>query len=258
MTLPESNQNKPSKLKKLLNGGEEESPITRLPRGAGSSTPDKTISNPRVEKQHPSGATIAKTTSDGNFNRENYSFLPAFWTVASILSFTVNIVLVIILLVVLQNFKSIGITVNDLSSHLLGGLYTNFVRMDEAHITTNIPVSQEIPVQFTLNVSGATNVTLSENVTIDGALVTVNTGGLNINNARAQIILPQGTILPIFIQNLAVPVDQKVLAELNVAVDIPLDQTDLHEPFVGLQNVVQPYYCLLEPLAQFNGVEVCP
>ena len=83
-------------------------------------------------------------------------------------------------------------------------------------------------------------------MSISGALVTVNTGGLNINNARANIVLPQGTVLPIFIQNLAVPVDQKVLAELEVAVDIPLNATDLHEPFVGLQKVVEPYYCMIE------------
>jgi len=160
-------------------------------------------------------------------------------------------------LIVLQNFSMIGITVNDLSSHLLGGLYTNFVKMDQAHIKTTIPIRQEIPVQFTLNVSGPTSVTLSEDVSISGALVTVNTGGLNINNARANIVLPQGTVLPIFIQNLAVPVDQKVLAEFNVNVDIPLNETDLHEPFVGLQKVVEPFYCIIEPFAQFNGVNVC-
>jgi hypothetical protein len=41
-------------------------------------------------------------------------------------------------------------------------------------------------------------------------------------------------------------------------VDIPLDQTELHEPFVGLQNVVGPWYCLVEPNAAFNGLQVCP
>ncbi|HSO12726.1 MAG TPA: hypothetical protein VLT51_10150 [Anaerolineales bacterium] len=161
------------------------------------------------------------------------------------MSFTVNIALLIVLAIVLQNLGSVGVTVMGLSDHLLGGLYNNFVKMDQAHIKTNIPVSKEIPVQFSLNVSGPTNVTLSEDVAISGALVTVNTGGLNINNARANIVLPRGTVLPIFIQNLVVPVDQKVLAELDVAVDIPLSQTELHEPFVGLRQVVEPFYCLL-------------
>jgi hypothetical protein len=39
--------------------------------------------------------------------------------------------------------------------------------------------------------------------------------------------------------NLTVPVS------LQVPVDIPLDQTELHEPFAGLQQVVAPYRMLL-------------
>src|SRR5512141_367281 len=129
--------------------------------------------------------------------------------------------------------------------------------MDEANIRTNIHVEKEIPVQFSLNVSGPTNVTLSQAVTIHGALVTVETGGLNIVNARATIVLPKDTLLPINIENLVVPVDQHVLASLDVPVDIPLDQTELHEPFVGLQKVVEPWYCLIKPDVLVNGVPVC-
>jgi len=140
---------------------------------------------------------------------------------------------------------------------LLGGLYQNFVKMDAASIKTTIHVEKEIPVQFSLNVSGPTDVTLTRDVAISGALVTVNTGGLNINNARANIVLPAGTVLPVNIQNLVVPVDQQVLAVLDVPVNIPLNQTELHEPFVGLQKVIEPYYCLLQPNIVVNGVNVC-
>ncbi|HAV77488.1 MAG TPA: hypothetical protein DCX53_09045 [Anaerolineae bacterium] len=262
MSQPESNQNEPSKMKKLISGGEKESsPISRLPRGAGGSVPKTPAAQPKTEatKLSPVVAKAKpKTKSATGSGFEGYKFLPAFWTIASAMSFIVNIVLVIVLAVLLQNFKAVGVTVTGLTDHLLGGLYTNFVKMDQAHITTTIPVSKEIPVQFTLNVSGPTNVTLSQDVPISGALVTVNTGGLNINNARANIVLPQGTVLPIIIQNLSVPVDQKVLAELDVAVDIPLNQTDLHEPFVGLQKVVEPFYCLVEQQVFVNGVNVCP
>jgi len=145
----------------------------------------------------------------------------------------------------------------DQATGLLGGLYQNFVKMDAASIKTSIHVEKEIPVQFNLNVSGPSDVTLSRDVVITGALVTVNTGGLNINNARANIVLPEGTVLPIFIQNLVVPVDQKVMAVLDVPVNIPLNQTELHDPFVGLQKVVEPYYCLLQPNTVVNGVNVC-
>jgi hypothetical protein len=176
------------------------------------------------------------------------------------MSFTVNIVLLIALLLAIQTLKDIPTipsVATDQLSGLLGGLYTNFVKMDEANIRTTIHVEKEIPVQFSLNVSGPTNVTLSQPVTIRGALVTVETGGLNIVNARATIVLPKNTLLPINIENLVVPVDQQVLASLDVPVDIPLDQTELHEPFVGLQKVVEPWYCMVERNATVNGMQVC-
>jgi hypothetical protein len=173
------------------------------------------------------------------------------------MSITVNIILIVILLIVFQMLGAIQGTANDKISGLLGGLYTNFVKMDQASIQTNIHVEKEIPVNFNLNVSGPTNVTLSQPVTINGALVTVQTGGLNIVNAQARIVLPQGTVLPINIESLAVPVNQSVLAVLDVPVNIPLNQTQLHEPFVGLQKVVEPWYCLVEPNATVNGLQVC-
>ena len=244
MSQPESNTNEPGK--------KNESPMERLRRSAGAPVSQKKEAAPMVVV--PDSADIVTGPHDESEaepevvkkpGRREFKFLPAFWTVASVMSFTVNIVLLIVLAILLQNFRAVGVTLTALPDHLLGGLRNNFVKMDQAHIKTSIPVSKEIPVNFILNVSGVTNVTLTEPVPINGARVTVNTGGLNINNALANIVLPQGTVLPIYIENLVVPVDQKVLAELNVEVDIPLNQTELHEPFVGLRQVVEPFYCML-------------
>jgi hypothetical protein len=94
-------------------------------------------------------------------------------------------------------------------------------------------------------------------VTIDNAVVTVKTGGLNITNALTTIVLPQGTSLPIVL-NLTVPVDTTVPVKLTVNVDIPLAQTQLHEPFSGLQEVVKPFYCMINPTAvNLDGQPVC-
>lgn len=249
MSQPESQSNEPSKMKKILAAGneEDESPLVKLKRTAGVSAPPVKESAEKADiPTHRQAAVKRAAPKAGVKSRSReFKFLPAFWTIASVMSFAVNLVLLIVLAIILQNLGTVGVTLTKLPEHLLGGLYNNFVKMDQAHIKTTIPVSKEIPVQFTLNVSGPTNVTLSEDVRIAGALVTVNTGGLNINNARANIVLPEGTVLPIQIENLVVPVDQKVLAELDVAVDIPLNQTELHEPFVGLRRVVEPFYCML-------------
>lgn len=248
MTTPASDQNEPSKMKKLTSGNVDNSIQSRLPRGNGSNAQRTPISTPPTDDA---------ASSEPRPRTRRLQFLPAFWTIASVLSITVNIVLIVILLIVLQMLGSIQVTANDKISGLLGGLYNNFVKMDQASIQTSIHVEKEIPVQFSLNVSGPTDVTLSQPATINGALVSVRTGGLNIVDANATIVLPQGTPLSINIQKLVVPVDQKVMAVLDVPVNIPLNQTQLHEPFVGLQNVVEPWYCLVEPNATVNGLQVC-
>lgn len=242
-----SNENECSTMRKLLNGNMDESIKARLPR---ANTPNGPTDQQRIVPVQP--------PPEPEPRRTGLKFMPAFWTIASVMSLAVNIVLIVIVLILLQLLSRIQVTADDQITNLLGGLYANFVKMDQANIRTSIHVEKEIPVQFSLNVSGPTNVTLSQDITISGALVTVATGGLNITNARATIVLPQGTLLPINIENLVVPVDQKVLAVLDVPVDIPLDQTELHDPFVGLQQVVKPWYCLTEPEALMNGEQVCP
>jgi hypothetical protein len=250
MLQPDSSQNETSKMKKLLAGNTEDV-TSRLPRASGASTP---------KASKPVQVVPAVSSPSTPVPKPRRKFLETFWTIASVISLAVNIGVVIALLVVMQMLggpKATFSLAQDEASGLLGGLYNNFVKMDQASIKTTIHVEKEIPVQFSLNVSGPTDVTLSRDVAISGALVTVNTGGLNINNARANIVLPAGTVLPINIQNLVVPVDQKVLAVLDVPVDIPLNQTELHEPFVGLQKVVEPFYCMLEPLTVVNDIYVC-
>jgi hypothetical protein len=248
MTTPTEDPNDRSKLKKLISGNMDESIHSKLPPQNGSS-------HTRV---HMSPTPVSPPMSEPKPREPRFKFMPAFWTIASLMSLSVNIILLVILLILFQMLGAIQTTADDKVSGLLGGLYNNFVRMDEANIRTNIHVEKEIPVEFNLNVSGPTNVRLSQSVTISGALVTVQTGGLNIVNARATIVLPQDTLLPINIESLNVPVNQKVLAVIDVPVDIPLDQTELHEPFVGLQQVVRPWYCLIEPNALFNDLQVCP
>ncbi len=171
------------------------------------------------------------------------SFLPTFWTVTSIISMTVNVIFVIVVLVLVRELFTIKALVGD---ELLGGLYNNFVLMDKAHIRTTIEVKADVPVQFTLPVRTNTSVQLTEDTRINGARVSLSTGGLNILSAPTNIVLPAGTDLPIAL-DITVPVDTTIPITLQVPVDIPLAETELHEPFVGLQNVVDDYYFMLMP-----------
>ncbi len=167
---------------------------------------------------------------------------PAFWTITGLVSLTINIVLLIVLVAIGSQLFTLKQMVKD---QLLGGLYQNFTLMDQASIRTTIPVETSVPAKFDLPLSTDTIVTLTDNVFIDNAYVSLDTGGLHISGAVTDITLPVGTKLPVHL-DLTVPVDQQIPVKLNVAVDIPLKQTELHKPFVGLQNVISPYYSLID------------
>jgi hypothetical protein len=162
---------------------------------------------------------------------------PAFWTVACLISLTFNLILIVaVLILAKQVFGVKGL----IEKQLIGGLYNNFVLMDDARITTTVQVHDEIPVRFDLPVVTETTVTLTENTRIKGVRINLRTGGLSITDAPANIVLPAGTKLPIAL-NITVPVSNTVPVDLTVPVEIPLNQTELHEPFVGLQSVLSPY-----------------
>lgn len=247
MSQPASNQNEPSKMKKILSGNTD---ITsRLPHVTGKGPTPKT---PAVQNPVTPAEPVIPAPEPAS---SGYKFLPAFWTVASVISMIVNVVLIVILLIVLQTLGAIRLTANDQVSGLLGGLYTNFVKMDEATIIRDVPVNTTIPLNITVPVKATTQITLAQDVTIPNAHVKITSGNLTIND-NASVTLPANTPLMV---NLDFPlnVQDNIPINITVPVNIPLRETQLHEPFVGLQKVVEPYYCLVEPNAIVNGVNIC-
>jgi len=273
MSQPDSNQNEPSRMKKLLDGDSDDSPLSRLPKGTGkpvSKEPEKLASRPKVDAQKkplfsrkPRSAKTEvdvkpKQTTSSKKSYSESKFFPAFWTIASVISMLVNIGVVIALIVVIRLLGGTQAAINFAQSQangLLGGLHGNFVKMDEASIKTQIPVSANIPLNITVPVQATTQITLAEAAVIRNAHVIINTGSLDIN-ANATVTLPANTPLTV---NLDFPlqVTDNIPVSLMVDVNIPLKDTELHEPFVGLRKVVEPYYCLLQPSTIVNGVDVC-
>jgi hypothetical protein len=162
----------------------------------------------------------------------------AFWTISSILTLVIVAILLAVMIGVGSNLFQM---VNFLNQNLVGSLYSSFVEMVAAHIQTTIPISSEVPAQFDLQLDTLTTVVLSEDVTIKGATVDLKTGGMTITGAPTDIILPKGTNLPIRLV-LTVPVDEMIPVEMEVNVDIPINETELHEPFQNLQKTLLPYY----------------
>jgi hypothetical protein len=164
----------------------------------------------------------------------------SFW---SILSMILNVVLIIIVIILVVNLFAWKRFAED----IVGGLYYNFILMDEATIMSEVEVDADMPVQFDLPLRQETNVRLTKATEIDGARVTLRTGGLNIVNAPADIVLSEGTILPVEL-DMVVPVNTTIPVQISVPVNIPLSETELHAPFVGLQDVVSPIYWWLDDL----------
>ncbi|MCD4671948.1 MAG: hypothetical protein K8R77_04720, partial [Anaerolineaceae bacterium] len=166
----------------------------------------------------------------------------AFWTVASVLSLLTNAILITITLSLSNQLFRINKVVQE---QLVEPLDTSFTTMYEASIQTTVAINTTVPARFDLPLDIDTIVILSQDTFIPGARVTLNTGGLSIYNAPADVVLPAGTNLPVHL-NLTVPVDQTIPVVMNVPVNIPLKDTALGDAFSGLINVVSPY----EPLLQ--------
>lgn len=266
--------------KKEVKMDDEKNPLSALPRksadkdGKLNSLPKKKDAAPKPESapqadstggaSQPGQPASSPSPKLDSAPRAGFSaWAPRFWTTASVISLTINIIITVILIVLVISVYRLKLDMTKVLSagtalmDLPGGLYSNFELMERASIETNIPVQADIPVKFDLLLNQQTNVTLSENVTITNALVTVNTGGLNITQANTTIVLPAGTVLPIML-NLTVPVDKQVPVTLNVPVNIPLSATSLNDPFIGLQDVVRPIYCVTNPEAvDMDGQPIC-
>jgi hypothetical protein len=179
--------------------------------------------------------------------------IDAFWKFATLFSFIVNFILVLVLLFTVGLLFDIK---NAIAQPLVGGLYGSFVQMDSSHIVTTIEVNDTLPVQFDLPLKQQTDVVISRDTLITGASVSIQGGVLIINDAPTTILLRAGTPLPIQL-DLIVPVSQTVPVHLIVPVNIALDQTDLHMPFSRLRNLFYPYSNALDKLPSSWGAFLC-
>jgi len=186
----------------------------------------------------------------------NSGFFPVFWTIASILSLAVNVVLCLLVLGLLSVRGAVTDTVNGQSTSLIGGLYDNFVKMDQATISRTIPVDAKIPLDLTVPVQTRTTILLSEPTVIHSPRVYIQTGGLTLN-APALVTLPANQPLVVDL-NFTLPVRTTVPVHIDVPVSIPLRETELHGPFVGLQGVAANMWCLVHPNAPLNSTQTCP
>ncbi len=164
--------------------------------------------------------------------------MQAYWTVTGTISLIVNAILIAAVIILSRYVYVLSARLsNDL---LYNGLYESFGAMDAASIRTQIPVNTTVHASLPVTINQVTEVVLTRDTTINRAYVTLSTGGLEIVRAPTNIILPAGTVLPVQL-NLTVPVEADIPVSMVVPVNIPLNQTELHAPFVTLRRAVEPY-----------------
>jgi hypothetical protein len=161
----------------------------------------------------------------------------AFKTFAILFSFTVNLVLIIVLLIlggwILFPAKT------DLAEPMLNDLQGAVTALDEATIYRTIPIDQQVPVSFTLPLNQTTAVVLSEDVELIRPATFHLPGGGGAINGTVALNLPKGLELPVHL-NLDVPVDNSIPVQFPVEVTIPLKETELNQVVVKLDKVLGP------------------
>jgi len=173
----------------------------------------------------------------------------AFKTFAILFSFTMNVIMLIVLLVAAPLILPI---VNSVARPIVGGLNESFVDMSTATISRTIEVNDTIPINFTLPLNTTTDVVVVRNVPLQGipAQFILPAGGGSING-QVYLDLPAGLQLPVQL-NLEVPVNQQIPVQLAVDVQIPLSETELGGPFQRLRGLFEPLDEMLDRLPASN------
>lgn len=253
MTMPNNNKKNPGdRLRSIISAAgqkkedlseTQKSPIGNLPRLRPADQP--------VNAENPAPPSEPQANPVDKRERR----LRALWTIGSAVSLISNAILIGVLFLVLQ--AAGGLNATGLGTGLLGGLYSNFERMDAATIKTNIPVNDNIALDLNIPVQTTTSITLAQDVLIQNAHVKISTSTFNIDS-NADVTLPAGTPLNVVL-NFMLPIQQTVPVSLNVPVKIPLKDTELHPAIAGLESTIQPLYCIVNPSAlSITGSAICP
>ncbi len=259
MTMPDDKRRKSpaDRFRNIMSAeqGKDTGPTARIyPKGTSSPAINLPKPNGEPDSQMQVIEVRSSTPTQKNGPSRVGSYLPAFWTIASIISLLFNVLLLVLGVGLLRGLGRLD--ASGLGTGVLGGLYSNFERMDQAHIKTTIPIQANIPLDLTVPVETTTGITLAKPVSIPGAHVTINTALFNID-APANVTLPAGTTMDVTM-SFALPVKTNLPVALSVPVDIPLNNTELHPALVGLQDTLRPVYCMVTPLAKaLSGEPVC-
>lgn len=185
------------------------------------------------------------TATPQNGPRRRTNFWEAFKNLAIVFSFTVNLVLVIVLLLLVQGV--IFPTKTDVVEPMLDNLQGAVNALDDATIVRTISIDEQVPVNFMLPLKQSTTVVLSRDVEINRPAQFIFPAGGGYIQGNVILTLPAGQELPILL-DMDVPVNNQIPVQFPVEVTIPLKETELNQVVIELNSVLGPVRDLLDSL----------
>ncbi len=173
----------------------------------------------------------------------------SFKTVALLISFTLNMLFLILLLLLLMQVFQIK---NGLVEPLVDDLRDSVADIDEASINTTVHVDDTVPMDLNLPINQTIDVELMEDVPVAANATFTLPGGGGVINGRVDIVLPRGSVLPLNMDT-TVPFTTDVPINLDVPVSFPLSETELHAPLQNLRTLLQNYANQLDDLPDSWG-----
>jgi len=173
----------------------------------------------------------------------------SFKTVALLISFTLNMLFLIALLLLLMQVFRIK---QGLVEPLVDSLRDTVAELDEATINTTVRVDDTVTLDFDLPINQALGVELTADVPVAANATFTLPGGGGVINGRVDIVLPRGSILPLHMDT-TVPVSAAIPISLDVPVSFPLAETELHAPLQNLRISLDNYADRLDELPDSWG-----
>ncbi len=172
----------------------------------------------------------------------------AFKNFAIVFSFVLNIFFIVLLIAAATMIIP---ALKEIAEPMVSGMNQSFTKINEAHIVRTVQIEDTIPINFDIPVSTTTEVTIIEPVPMALPTNFVLPGGGGTINGTVFFELPTGTVLPIQL-DVMVPVRESVPVELSVDVDIPIEETELDDPFSDLRSIFGPLGNVLSELPDDN------
>ncbi len=182
---------------------------------------------------------MAEETKSKRFN-----FWGAFKNVAIIFSFTVNFILVLVLLL---SPGPIFMAKNQIAEPLLNKLDAAFMGLGETVISQTVPVNTTMPISFTLLLKQDTNVILVTPVPLQAPATFYLPGGGGAINGTVSLNLPTGMTLPVNL-NMNIPVSKTIPVVIDVPVRLNLSEAGMQSAIDELRAVFSPINVTLQSL----------